>query len=56
MPNYFKLGRIERLAIENKEIIDAVQNIPAGICGDSVSCKNKVMLLIELYGFQCPSY
>ena len=56
MPNYFELGKLERLAIENKEIINAVQNIPAGICGDSISYKNNGMLLTELFGFQCPSY
>ena len=56
-PNYFKLGKLERLDIENKEIIIAVQNSPVGICGDGVSYNNKAAkLLRELYGFQCPSY
>ena len=57
LPNYFELGKLERLAIENKEIIIAVQNSPVGICGDGGSYNNKAArLLSELYGFQCPTY
>ena len=57
LPNYFELGKLERLAIENKEIIIAVQNSPVGICGDGGSYNNKAArLLNELYGFQCPTY
>ena len=56
-PNYFKLGKLERLDIENKEIIIAVQNSSVGIFGDGVSYNNKAArFLSELYGFQCPSY
>ena len=57
LPNYVKLGKLERLDIENKEIIIAVQNSPAGICDDDVSYNNKAARpLSELYGFQYPSY
>ena len=54
IPNYFKLGKLERLDIEN---IIAPQNSSVRICGDGISYNNEAAtLLSELYGFQCPSY
>ena len=51
--NSFKLGTLERLDIENKEIIIAVQNSPVAICGDDISyIKKTSRLLSELHGFQ----
>ena len=55
LPNYFKLGKLERKDIENKEIIIVFQDSPVGICGDGVRYNSKAArLLSELHGFQCP--
>ena len=44
--NYFQLGKLKRLDIENKEFIISVQNRPVGICGDGVSYNNKAARLL----------
>ena len=57
LPNCFKLTKLERLDIENKEIIMAVLNRPVRIFRDGLSYNNKAArFLSELHDFQCLSY
>ena len=57
-PNYFKLGKLKKVDIEEISIIiEASSKIPVGNCGDGVAVNTKAArIMCELYGTPTPSY
>ena len=57
-PNYFKLGKLKKVDIQEKTIIiEASNEIPVGNCGDGVAVNTKAArIMCDLYGIPTPSY
>ena len=56
--NYFRLGKLKKVDIEEKTIIiEASNKIPVGNCGDVVAVNTKAArIMCDLYGIPTPSY
>ena len=57
-PNYFMLGKLKKVDIEEKTItIEASNKIAVGNCGDGVAANMKAArIMCDLYGIPTPTY